>query len=167
MMKHLLIPHERKAVLIGTFGTTRRQIERETHTKITVDPETNDVLIGGESVDILVAETVIKAIGRGFAPHKALKLMDEAFTLAIIELSKDEKVLKRVRARIIGTKGKCRKRLEMLTETDISVFGKTVAIIGTFEKVFVAEQAVQKLIKGFTHKSVYAFLEQQHRVKEW
>ena len=154
MIKSVNIPKERIAVLIGEHGHSKKSIEKLTHTVITINEE---VQIDGNSLDVLTAENIVKAIGRGFSPENALKLADEEIYLDIIQLPKTR--LERLRSRIIGAKGKARRNLEVLTGTKISVYGKTVSIIGKYENVFTAREALEKLIKGFTHKSVYAFLE--------
>jgi len=160
MIHSLRIPDERKAVLIGHSGTTRRKIEKKTRTKITVGDE---VTIEGESVDVMTCENIVKAIGRGFSPENALELADEECTLEIIELSKNENELKRVRSRLIGTRGKARRNLELLTRTKISIYGRTVSIIGKYEDVERAETAINNLMKGFSHKAVYEQLEKKQK----
>ena len=56
-----------------------------------------------------------------------------------------------------------RKNIEEYTKTAISIYGKTAAIIGTYENAEFARESLEKLIKGFTHKSVYKFLEEQQK----
>ncbi len=160
MLKKLLIPKERIAVIIGSRGIVKRDIEKKTKTKITIQ---DDIEIEGESLDVLTAENIITAIGRGFSPFNAFELLEEENTLMIIELPRDQKALKRVRSRLIGTRGKTRKNVEEYTKTAISIYGKTAAVIGTYENAEFARVALQKLIKGFTHKSVYKFLEEQQK----
>lgn len=156
MIKTVKIPHERVAVLIGTRGSVKRQIEKKTGTKVTVGEEVN---IEGESLGVLDAENVIKAIGRGFAPENSMLLLEEDHTLLVIELPKSERASKRVKSRIIGTNGKSRRNLERLTKTHIAVYGKTVSIIGKYSNAAMAEEAVNKIIKGISHRFVYQFLE--------
>lgn len=150
------IPEERISVLIGKDGSTRKMIERKTKTKIVIGDE---ITIEGESLNILDAENIVKAIGRGFSPENAMLLLDEDTTLVIIELPKNERTLKRLRSRIIGTKGKSRRNIEKLTDTHISIHGKTVSLIGKYGDVDLAEQAIHKIIKGVPHRFVYEFLE--------
>ncbi len=160
MIKKLLVPKERMAVIIGSRGIVKRDIEKKTKTKITIQ---DDVEIEGEALDVLTAENIITAIGRGFSPSHALELLEEGNTLVIIELPRDERALKRIRSRLIGTRGKTRRNVEDYTKTAISIYGKTAAIIGTYEDAEFARAALAKLIKGFTHKSVYKFLEKTKR----
>src|SRR3990167_8651753 len=157
MIKNVKIPEERLPVLIGKNGATKRSIQRKTKTKITAGEE--EIIIDGESIGVLDAESVIKAIGRGFSPVHAELLMDEENTLVIIELPKGEKTQKRLKSRLIGTRGKSRRNIERLTGTYISVYGKTVSVIGKYHNVDLAEQALKKVIAGIPHRSVYEFLE--------
>jgi ribosomal RNA assembly protein len=156
MIKSVLIPKERLSVLIGRKGGIKSGIEKSTKTSITVSDE---VLIEGEPLDVMAAECIIRAIARGFSPEKAMKLANEENVLDVIELPKDEKALNRLRSRIIGINGKTRYKIECSTNTYISVYGKTVSIIGKYEDVETARAAIEKLISGFSHKSVYIFLE--------
>jgi ribosomal RNA assembly protein len=156
MIRTTKLPDERIAVLIGRAGKTKKYIEKKTNTKIAVEDE---VKIEGEALDVMTAENIVKAIGRGFSPKNALHLLDEDRTLSINYLPKNEKILKRLRSRLIGTKGKCRRNLELLTKTKISIYGRTIGIIGTYDNVELAEDAISKLIEGSPHSHVYAYLE--------
>ena len=50
-----------------------------------------------------------------------------------------------------------------MTGTLISVSGHTISLIGTFESVSTAKDALEKLIKGRTHGTVYKFLRRKRR----
>lgn len=160
MLKKILIPNDRLAVVIGSRGSIKRGIEKNTNTKITV---LEDVQIEGEALDVITAENIISAIGRGFSPKHAMNLLEEENTLIIIELPRDERTLRRVRSRLIGTNGKTRKNIEEYTKTKISIYGKTASIIGTYDDAEFAKEALEKLIKGLSHKSVYKFLEEKKK----
>ena len=157
MIKKIRIPEERIPVLIGKDGRTKYRIQRLTHTRIDIGEETT---LEGEALDVMTAENIIKAIGRGFSPEASEILCKEDGTLDIIQLPKERKELNRIKSRLIGTKGKCRKNIENLTKTYISVFGKTVSVIGPYNNVRFAAEALQRLIKGDTHSSVYRILEE-------
>lgn len=163
MIKNIKIPEERISVLIGRNGATKRNIEKKTKTKITVGEE---ITIEGDSINVMDAENAVKAIGRGFVPEHALLLTDEDITLLIIELPKNERALKRVKSRLIGTKGKSRRNIERLTSVHMSVYGKTVSIIGRYVNVSLAEQAINKIIEGIPHRLVYEFLEGKQHERE-
>ena len=73
------------------------------------------------------------------------------------------KKLVRIKARLIGTKGKARRLIERMTNTHIVVYGKTVALIGKTDDVFIVKQAVEKLLGGSPHGNVYKFIKDQYR----
>ncbi|MBI2578562.1 MAG: RNA-processing protein [Candidatus Aenigmarchaeota archaeon] len=152
MLRVVKIPKERLAVLIGKGGLVKKEIENLAEVKISVN---EDVEIEGDALRVMNAENIVKAIGRGFSPERSMYLLDEEYTLDMIPLPKNEKALKRVRSRIIGTRGKARKNIEIMTKTFISVYGRTVSIIGRYEDAEKARGAVERLIIGHSHKSVY------------
>lgn len=155
MLTIVKIPEARKPILIGSKGVTKRRLEKKTKTKIKIG---DDVEIEGDAINVVTAENVVKAIGRGFSPDKAEVLCKEDYALLIITISEDKKELRRIKARLIGSGGKVRRDLEIMTGTMISVYGKTVSIIGSYEKIEKARRAVEKLIKGTSHKIVYKSL---------
>ena len=53
--------------------------------------------------------------------------------------------------------------IESLTETYISVYGKTIALIGGVEAVAMSRQAVEMLLEGAPHGNVYKWLEDKRR----
>ncbi|MBI3412488.1 MAG: RNA-processing protein [Candidatus Aenigmarchaeota archaeon] len=158
MIELVKLPEERKAVVIGKNASVKKGIEKITGTEITID---DDVKIAGEnSIGIMDAKNIVMAIGRGFSPEKALKLSGGENVLEIVNL-KGYNPKKRVtqKARVIGTKGKTRKLLEQFTGCDVSVYGDTISIIGGWESADIAKQAVEQLLSGRSHASVYRFLE--------
>ena len=158
MIKRILIPKARIAILIGKDGAIKKGLESLKKTKIEIADE---IAISGEALDVMDTCNVIKAIGRGFDPQDAMELLDEKNDLCIIPLPNDRKILKRVRSRIIGTRGKCRKTIERLTNTKLSIYGKTVSIIGEYDAVDIARDGVEKLIEGSPHSNVYKFIEER------
>ena len=158
------IPKERISILIGKNGTDKRMIERKTNTKLRVDSKEGIVTIEGDFLNVFNAKPVVKAIGRGFNPSVAEELLDEDYLLEIINIkdfAKTKQDLTRIKARIIGRKGTCRKNMESLTNTTIVVYGKTVGIIGTIQECINAKQAIEKLLNGAKHGNVYKWLERK------
>jgi len=51
-----------------------------------------------------------------------------------------------------------------MTETYISVYGKTIGIIGDMEKVAIAKRAIGKIIEGSPHATVFKWLENQRKL---
>lgn len=162
------IPKDRVAVLIGKKGAVKKKIQRLTRTKLTINSKEGDVTI--ESEDSFAAyntQLIIKAIGRGFNPDIALLLVKEDYSFELIDLTefagKSRKTVHRIKARIIGTKGKAWKMLERLTGCYLSVYGKTIGIIGPVEKIPLAKQAVEDLLKGAPHGNIYKFLQDKRK----
>ena len=164
---HVKIPKERIGVLIGSGGSVRRRIEEALGVKLRVDSRSGDVEIAlkdgkGDVSKLYQALNVVRAIGRGFSPERAFRLFDEDTLLDVIDLreyvGKSENALRRVKGRIIGRDGKTRRLIEELTGVYVSVYGHTVSLIGGFDQLLVAREAVTKLIKGSQHKTVYNFL---------
>jgi ribosomal RNA assembly protein len=52
-----------------------------------------------------------------------------------------------------------------MTETHISVYGKTIGIIGDTEGASIARQAIESLLKGSQHSNVFNWLEKQRKEK--
>ena len=159
------IPKDRIAVLIGEKGRTKRQVKKETQTKLSIDSKEGVVTINGESFQVYLTQHIVKAVARGFNPDIALNLLNENYSLEIINISdligKSRSDLIRQKSRLIGTKGKARIIIENITNTKISIYGKTVCIIGDTLDVMLARQGIEKLLQGAKHGNVYGWLERQ------
>jgi ribosomal RNA assembly protein len=168
----LKIPRERVGVLVGPEGKTKKNIEKMLSVELQIDSETGDItLLLAENADpslLFRAKDVVTAIGRGFSPDHAFRLIrDEDAMLDVIDLrtvfGRSESDIKRVKGRIIGMNGKTRRIIEELTDTSIAVYGHTVSIIGDIEEVEAAREAIQMLVKGSLHSTVYRFLHRKRR----
>jgi ribosomal RNA assembly protein len=160
------IPKERIAVLIGKKGEIKKQLEENTKTKINVDSKEGDVSVCGKDALLLYStRDIIKAIGRGFNPEIAMLLLKQDYAFEIINLPEFNKPtqFRRIKGRIIGKDGKSRRLIEEYTDTFISVYGKTVSLIGRTEQVSIARRALEMLIKGSQHSNVYRWLEKMRR----
>lgn len=168
LLNEIKVPKARIAVLIGAKGETKRKIEEELHVTLTIDSKEGDVVIAGEdALDLLVAQNIVKAVGRGFNPDLALNLLKPDYNLEIIQLNdygaKSPESYIRLKGRVIGKEGKSRISMESLTETNISVYGKTIAVIGRIENVNIARRAIDSLLTGSPHSSVYRWLEKKRK----
>jgi ribosomal RNA assembly protein len=169
----LKIPRERVGVLIGPEGKTKKHVEEKLKVELQIDSEAGDVIITmAENADdpstLFKAKDLVTAIGRGFSPEHAFRLVrDEEAVLDVIDLrsafGKSEADIKRVQGRIIGMNGKTRQIIEELTDTNVSVYGHTVSIIGSVEQVQIARDAIEMLVKGSMHGTVYRFLHRKRR----
>lgn len=165
------IPQNRVGALIGPEGKTKAELEQRSGCRIHVEGETGEVSIDDEKafepILVLKVRDAIRAIGRGFSPDHALRLFQDDTYLDIVDLTeyvgKQTKDLERVRARIIGTHGKTRRFIEESCGVEMSILGKTVSIIGEMEEVAKAREAVDMLLNGAAHGTVYKFLERKRK----
>jgi ribosomal RNA assembly protein len=160
------VPVERVGVVIGKEGSAKKFLENELGVKLEVDSKEGLVTIRTESAekgDPFAAMRVIEAIGRGFSPHRARFLTGEGAMLEVIDLrdyaGRSANALERIRGRVIGLKGKSRRVIEELTHCHISVYGRTVSIIGEATEVQLASEAVRSLATGSQHRTVYNTLQ--------
>ncbi len=167
------IPKERIGVVIGPEGTTKKNIEEKLMVELEIDSDAGDVNItlsekATDPSTLFRAKDVVTALGRGFSPEHAFRLVrDEDVALELVDLrgvfGKSESDLKRVKGRIIGQNGKTRRIIEELTDANVAVYGHTVGIIGTLDQVEIAKEAIQMLVKGSMHSTVYRFLHRKRR----
>lgn len=159
-MRHLRIPEERVSVLIGEDGETLDEVEELTGTDI--DVEGVEVEIEGDVLEEMRAFRIVKAIGRGFSPERALRLLEENADLCVIDVgdfAESENGKKRLKGRVIGRDGETREKIENDTDVEIAVYGKTVSILGNVQNVEVARQAVRMLLEGASHSTAYQYIE--------
>lgn len=163
----LKVPKNRVAVIIGKDGGVKKDIEETTKTKLNIDSKEGDVFVsGGDALGLYTAKEIIKAIGRGFNPDVAKLLLKPDYVFEVVDLSefvKSKDAMLRLKGRVIGKEGKSRRVIEELTECRVSVFGKTISIIGLPESAATARHAVESLLRGSTHANVYKWLEKRRR----
>lgn len=171
-MIYIKIPKDRIGALIGPKGKTRKLLEKRGGAPIEVDTELNEVTIHDESegvnpLDILKLQDIVKAIGRGFSPEHANRLWSDDAYFELLDfydyVGKQKNHVRRVAARIIGADGKTRRIIQEQTGCDITIYGHTIGIIGNLEALGDAKHAVEMLLRGAEHASVYRYLERKRR----
>ncbi len=170
--EHVKVPQERLAIIIGTEGETKELIEKTLDVDLYVDTDDSSVHITDrdtteDPLAVWKARDIIKAVARGINPHKALRLKDDGTIVEIIDVSEyvggSKSSLQRLKGRIIGKDGKTRQIIETMTGVNVSIYGKTVSILGTYEEVYDAKRAIAMLLEGKPHSGVYRFLEKTHK----
>ncbi|NPA38419.1 MAG: RNA-processing protein [Candidatus Nanohaloarchaeota archaeon] len=162
----ITVPKDRIKVFIGKKGETRKKLEEALNIKLEIDVDKQEVKFYFENPeDYLKIKNVLLAIARGFTPDEALELISDENTLYIIDLKdwygKNKKTMHRYKGRVIGEHGSSRKKIEEYTNTKIVVYGKTIGIIGKHEDVMLAKEAIEMLLSGSKHSTVYNFLERK------
>jgi len=137
----------------------KKQLQKILEVKIT--NRGKEVKIDGSAENEYIAEKVIDAINFGFPFSAAIQIKENEFMFEILPI-KDytkRKDLERIRARIIGTKGKTLQTLCQLTKCFFEMKDNEVGIIGDPEFIQNAQNAVISIIKGSKQANVYATLE--------
>jgi ribosomal RNA assembly protein len=162
MIDYIAIPEERMKILRKNRNFIQ-QLEKFTDSKIELNEEIS--ISCEDPLKVLRIKEVLKAFGRGFDFNTALNLLDENYYLEIIDLTlyakKSRKRMITLRGRVIGTEGKTKKLIEKYADVKISIYGKTISIIGKWDKIMIAKKAIEMLLSGSLHSSVYKFLEKQ------
>src|SRR5207245_3559907 len=151
------VPLERVGVVIGKGGSTRKSFEEELGVVLSVDSKSGSVVVKCDSIekgDPMKAVRVVEAIGRGGSPQRAQRLLGEDVACEVIDLrdfaGKSVNALGRIRGRIIGVNGKSRRVIEELTGCYLSVYGRSVALIGVPTEMRLVLVAVKLVDSGGT-----------------
>ncbi len=125
-----------------------------------------EVTINGKPEKEYLAEKVIDALNFGFPFGTAILIKEEDSIFEIMNIKDytNRKDLERIRARLIGKKGKTLKTLNQLTKCYFELKENYIGIIGFPEYIKNAQEAVISIIKGTKQSNVYTFLE-KHQVK--
>jgi ribosomal RNA assembly protein len=179
--KLIRIPSDRVGVLIGKSGNVKSKIEESCYVSLEIDGDTGEVFIRTQGdvdkIQPFKAMEIVTAIGRGFSPENAMTLLKGENALHVIDLrefaGKSNANVERIKGRIIGEGGRARRNMENLSGTHISVYGRTVSIIGDSSKLRLAVDAISSISSGSMHGAVYTKLEaanrtaKQERMKLW
>ena len=173
--KLIRIPEDRIGVLIGKSGKTKLKIEETCSVKLDVDSKNGEVRVLSKVVDeqfqTFKALEIVIAIGRGFSPQKAMRLLKGENTLHVINLrefgGKSPDQIERIKGRIIGNDGKARTNMENLSNADITIYGKTVSVIGEPTQLKLAIDAIESLLSGSMHGHVYRKIEFARRQEKF
>lgn len=90
LMRIIRIPTDRIGVLIGKNGETKRTLQCISGVSINIDTKEGDIIINDDTesedpIMVLKIIDVIKAIGRGFNPKKAIRLFDDDEYLEVVD----------------------------------------------------------------------------------
>ena len=168
------VPQDRIAVLIGAKGATRKELEEAAGCeRIAIDSASGEIDVfwpdagNYDPVKAMKLPDVIKAVGRGMAPSRAIQLLQDDWFFEIVDLrdhvGKRSNQQRRIRGRIIGSEGKIRKMIEFHTNTEISIYKSTVVLVGEGMGLSNARQAIEMLAGGSEHGSVLGYLEKDRR----
>ncbi|MCE4617454.1 MAG: KH domain-containing protein [Desulfurococcales archaeon] len=164
---HVKVPLNRIGVVIGKGGENIKRLQEKFHVRISVDTENGLVIIepgeGVSAADMLKAADIVRAMALGFTPEQAFELVDEDMILVVIDLKTvvgdNQSAIRRLKGRVIGEKGRAKRTIEEVTGTKIVVGDYHIGIIGEYERAMAAKTAVEMLLEGRQHSTVYRHLE--------
>jgi ribosomal RNA assembly protein len=168
-MQHVKVPDDRIGVLIGQGGETMREIEERAEVRLDIDSESGNVRIEkvGDPVRGLKGPDIVQAIGRGFSPDEALRLLDDDMMIfEIVDIgaaTRNKRDLRRQKGRLIGENGRTRELMADLTGASVTIYGSTLATIGGPKQVEAVREATEMILDGAPHGAVYSFLEQRRQ----
>jgi ribosomal RNA assembly protein len=162
MIESILIPEDRMEKLKDKRLEYNRKLANFFDAKISVNDEVE--IEGDDPLAVMRSKEIVKAFGRGFDFEDALDLVDEDYLLEVISTSDFNKSRKRqieLKGRVIGSQGKSKNIIEKYSGAKIAVYGKTVSIIGKWDNIKLAREAVEMLLSGSRHSTVFKFLEER------
>ena len=153
------IAKDRIGVLIGKGGETKRAIEEEAGCQLHIDSDSGEISVewGDDSDPIirLKMPDLIRAIGRGMSPQRAIQLLDDDVHLRMYDIrewvGRQPNQIKRMRGRLIGRNGRIRELIEELSGVEIVVYRSTILVIGDIESLAVGSAAIERLLGGAEH----------------
>jgi len=164
MIDFVRIP-EVKMKILKREKKFRDNLENFTESKIRFNDEVE--IECEDPLKLLRIKMVIQSFGRGFDFETAMNMLDEEYYLETVEIveysGKSRNRMLTLKGRVIGTNGKTKKLIENFTETKLAIYGKTICIIGRWDRVVIAKKSIEMLLSGRLHTTVYRFLEKQRR----
>lgn len=163
MTEFVLIPEERMKILRERKLVYNRKLRNFFDVKISMNEEVE--IEGVDPIAVMRTREIIKAFGRGFDFEDALDMADEDYILYIVTMtdfagkSRNRQIV--LKGRVIGSEGKAKNIIEKYSGAKIAVYGKTVSIIGKWENVRLAREAVEQLLRGAKHTTVFKMLEER------
>ena len=142
----------------------RKRLEKKLNVRIT--NRGKEITIDGKPEDEYIAEKVILALDFGFPFSTAMEIKKNDYEFEVLNIKDytNKKNLGRIRARIIGKKGRTLKTLAELTNCNFELKDNSVGIIGRSECIKNAQDSVTFVIRGSKQGNVYSYLE-KHQVK--
>ncbi len=162
MIEFVAIPEERMQILRENQIAYNRKLGDFFDVKFSANEEV--AIEGEDSLIVMRTKEIIRAFGRGFDFDDALNLVDEDYILEVITVSDFGRSRNRqivLKGRIIGTGKKSKNIIEKCSGAKIAVYGKTVSVLGKWENVRLAREAIEMLLRGAKHTTVFRFLKER------
>jgi ribosomal RNA assembly protein len=148
---------------IVSLKEEKEHIESSMGTKIEVNNDGIVKIEGDDGLAIWLTKKMVVAFAMGFDIKSCLKINNEEYSFELLDVrdfGRDtKKDIMRLKGRVIGTDGRCKKNIEIRTETHISVSGKRIGIIGKIEDVELCKKTLEMILNGAKHSTAFKSLE--------
>jgi ribosomal RNA assembly protein len=164
-MQKIQIPMER-AKKLADSEALMRSLRRVCHCQVAFEEENIVTIEGADAYEEYSAKNIVAAYGRGFDVNIAQRLMKEDYYFQIIDIRQlfsNKKRAREIKARLIGTDGRAKRYIEVVSSAKIAIYGDTVSIIGRPDEIAEAEAAIKSIINGTGHRKAYTRMEASHR----
>lgn len=153
---------------IGRILKYRKDIEKSAKVRLNITKGEIEI-DSDDAYEEYLARRIIEALNYSFDFQSAVKLKSENFMMDVIRIKEAVRPsrIKTVLGRLIGEKGRTKKIISELSDCSIAIKDYDIAIIGTTTDVPLAIHAINSLIHGAPHSSVYAYLEKNRRLKRY
>ena len=146
----------------------RAKSELEKALGVRIEIAGRKVVVRGEPLNEYDASFIFEAINFGFSAQKALSLRDENMVFRIVNIKQftRKKNLREVRARLIGTRGRTKKTIENISNSNIVINDNDIGVIARADEIEEIITAITSLIRGAKQANTYRFLERMNRAKK-
>jgi ribosomal RNA assembly protein len=156
-MRLLRIPEERASLLLKNQERDLKTIENLLKIEISASKKGEIEISCPDPLEELRAYEIVKAYGRGFALKNALKLLEDNSSIQIIEIkdfANTKNSSTRLKGRVIGKNGRIKSFLENELDLCISIYGKTISLIGNCSNLTVGRQVIELLLNGGSYAAM-------------
>ncbi|HLI46387.1 MAG TPA: KH domain-containing protein [Geobacterales bacterium] len=146
------------------------EIDRYSASVLNIDEDAGSVIIKGKDnmSDVLKARDFVIALDNCVSDDIALEILRKDLQLYLIDLkdffSKED--VKRVMSRIIGEGGKIKARISESTGSHIFITDSKILLIGNYDEIEYARQAIQIIVDGSPFSRLFKYLEKVKREKQ-
>jgi len=140
-----------------------KEIEKKLNVKIVRSQEILSIE-GDDYLNLLKAKKIFEALNLGFEKEVCKKLLREDYDLEIIRVKdflinkNNRDRLRELKGRVIGKRGSFKRNIQNITKTHVVIHNNVIGIIGDYENLPLAKKAIEMILSGKKHSTVYKFL---------
>ncbi len=145
--------------------------ELEKFARVRFDEANNMVLIESkdEKSDVLKVRDFVIALDNCIEESLGLEILRKDFMVYLIDLRNifsDKEDIRRILGRIIGEQGKIKAKIIEMTGCHLQINDSKILLVGSYEDVEYAKQAIQIIVDGSPYTRLFKYLEKVRREKQ-